>query len=105
MSNALVILFEITLRVQTGTAADQFVNPKFTINLFPNPANSSLKVWIEGAEQKAQIKVYDITGKLVIQQTSTATLTQLNISKLPAGMYMLNVNNGKETRAAKFVKE
>jgi hypothetical protein len=44
-------------------------------------------------------------GKLVMQQVSTSTLTQLNVSKLPAGIYLLNVNNGKETRAAKFVKE
>ena len=93
------------LRVQTVTATDQFVDPKFTINLFPNPANSSLNVWIEGGEQKAQIKVYDIMGKLVIQQTSTSTLSQLNVSKLAAGIYILKVNNGKETRAAKFVKE
>jgi hypothetical protein len=44
-------------------------------------------------------------GKLVIQQTTTTTSSQLNLSKLPAGIYMLNVNNGKETRAAKFIKE
>jgi hypothetical protein len=94
-----------TLRVQTGTATDVIVKNSFMLNLFPNPANSSLNVWIEGVEQKVQIKVYDIMGKLVMQQTSTTTLTQMNVSKLSAGIYMLNVNNGKETRAAKFVKE
>jgi hypothetical protein len=94
-----------TLRVQTGTATDVNVKNSFMLNLFPNPANSSLNVWIEGVEQKVQIKVYDIMGKLVMQQTSTTTLTQMNVSKLSAGIYMLNVNNGKETRAAKFVKE
>ena len=94
-----------TLRVQTGTAGDLIVNNRFTLNLFPNPARSSLNVWIEGAQQKAQIKVYDIMGKLVMQQASNNTLTQVNVSKLPAGIYLLHVNNGKETRAAKFVKE
>ena len=28
-----------------------------------------------------------------------------NISKLPAGFYLLSVNDGKGTKAAKFVKE
>jgi hypothetical protein len=94
-----------TLRIQTGTATDVIVDNNFTVNLFPNPANNSLNVWIEGVERKAQIRIYDIMGKLVMQQVSTSTLTQLNVSKLPAGIYLLNVNNGKETRAAKFVKE
>ena len=44
-------------------------------------------------------------GKLVMQQTTATILTQLNISKLSAGIYLLNVNNGKATKAAKFVKE
>jgi len=94
-----------TLKVQTITASDAIVNNTFTVNLFPNPANNILKVWIDGAEQKAVIRVYDIMGKLVMQQAATNQLTQLNVSKLSAGIYLLNVNNGKETRAAKFVKE
>jgi hypothetical protein len=93
------------LRVQTGTATDQFVNPKFTINLFPNPAGDQLNVWVEGIDKKAEIKIYDLMGKLVMQQGSSNTLTQLNISKLSAGFYLVHVNDGKETRSAKFVKK
>ena len=93
-----------TLKVQTGTASDLIVNNEFTINLFPNPAGSLLNVWVEGVEKK-QIRVYDLMGKLVMQQASGKTLTQLNISKLPAGFYMVNVNDGKEARAAKFIKQ
>ena len=93
-----------TLRVETGSAPDVQVNPEFTLNLFPNPAGNQLNVWIEGVEKKTEIKVYNLLGKLVMKQGSTATLTQLNISKLPAGFYLVNVNDGKETRSAKFVK-
>lgn len=50
-------------------------------------------------------EVYDLMGKIVMQQGSNTTLTQLNISKLPAGFYLVNVNNGKENRSAKFVKK
>ena len=94
-----------TLKVQTITAGDAILNNTFTLNLFPNPTNNILKVWIEGVEQKTQIRVYDIMGKLVMQQATTTTLTQLNVSKLPAGIYLLNINNGKQARSAKFVKE
>jgi hypothetical protein len=83
---------------------DVLVKPDFTLNLFPNPAGSQLNVWIEGVEKKTVMKVYALMGKMVMQQGSNTTLTQLNISKLPAGFYLVNVNNGKENRSAKFVK-
>ena len=46
-----------------------------------------------------------MTGKLVMQQLTGNTLTQLNIAKLTAGIYMVKVNDGIETKAAKFVKK
>ena len=94
-----------TLRVQTGTASDVLVNPNFTISLFPNPAGDQLNIWIEGVQNKTEIRVYDLTGKLVMKQASNNVLNQLNISKLTAGLYMVNVIEGKETRSAKFVKQ
>jgi hypothetical protein len=103
-----------TLRVQTATATKaaasttatmENMNPNFTINLFPNPAGDQLTVSMEGVQKKTAIKVYNLMGNLVMQQESSNTLTQLNISKLPAGFYLVHVNDGKETKAAKFVKE
>jgi hypothetical protein len=64
-----------------------------------------LNVWREGIQQKADIKVYDLMGKLVLQQGGNNTLTQLNISKLSSGFYLVKVNDGKEIRSAKFIKQ
>jgi hypothetical protein len=89
----------------SATAPKENVDPNFAINLFPNPAGDQLNVWLEGVDKRPEIKVYNLMGKLVMQQQSGNTLTQLNVSKLPAGIYMLNVNNGRETKALKFVKE
>ena len=108
-----------TLKVYTGTAgrvtttaanvtaadAKEIVNPNFTINLFPNPAGDQLNVLMEGIQNKTNIKVYNLMGTLVMQQESVNMLTQLNISKLSAGFYIVHVNDGIETRSAKFVKQ
>ncbi len=75
------------------------------MNLFPNPTEGQLNVWLEGMANKAQIRIYDIMGKLVMQQQAVNALTQLNVSKLAAGVYMVNVNDGKGTKSAKFVKQ
>jgi hypothetical protein len=88
----------------TGTSAKENVNPIFTVNLFPNPAGDQLNVWVEGVDQRSAIKVYNLMGKLVMQQGIANTITQLNISKLPAGLYLVHVNDGTQTRASRFVK-
>jgi len=109
-----------TLKVQTITATRAIVtstnvtsaasmenmkNPDLAINLFPNPAGDQLNVSVEGATTKSNIKVYNLMGKLIMQQESNNAITQLNISKLPAGFYLVHVNDGKATRSAKFVKQ
>ena len=108
-----------TLRVQTATATRitvtaangaatatmENVSPNFTVNLFPNPATDQLNLWVEGVDKKTEIKVYNLMGKLVMQRGSSNWLTQLDISKLSAGFYLVHVNNGKEIITAKFVKE
>ncbi len=44
-------------------------------------------------------------GKLVVQQENGNTLTRLNVSKLSPGFYLEHVNDGKETKSVKFVKQ
>jgi len=83
----------------------EIVNPNSAINLFPNPAGDQLNISMDGVNRKTQIKVYNLMGKLVMQQESANSLIQLNISKLSAGIYLVNVNDGKETRSAKFIKK
>lgn len=88
----------------SATASKENVDPSFAINLYPNPAGDQLNVWVEGVQKKTAIKVYNLMGKLVMQQESGNTLTQLNVSKLTPGFYLVKVNDGKEIKSAKFIK-
>jgi len=89
----------------TAAATKENVDPDFAVNLFPNPAGDQLNVLVQGVDNKSEIKVYNLMGKLILQQQAVNTLTQLNISKLSAGFYLVHVNDGKETRSVKFVKQ
>ena len=44
-------------------------------------------------------------GKLVIRQVTNKTNTELNVSKLAAGVYMVSASDGITTSHLKFVKE
>jgi hypothetical protein len=75
------------------------------MNLFPNPAGNTLNVSLEGMSDKTEIKVYNIMGNLVMRQLTNKTNTQLNVAKLPAGVYMVSAGDGVNTKNSKFVKE
>jgi hypothetical protein len=72
---------------------------------FPNPATNTLNIRIPGVKGSADIRVIDMYGKQVLFRSSSQVNTQLDISRLPAGMYLVKVvNDGKET-TMKIVKE
>jgi len=60
---------------------------------------------LDQINDKTEIKVYNIMGNLVMRQIINKTNTQLNVSKLPAGVYMVSANDGTITNNSKFVKE
>ncbi len=74
---------------------------------FPNPASEVLNYYLpEGfVENGSVIKVYNSIGQLVI--TTSTVSNQLNINLLPAGTYLLIINNYENAQVAigRFVKQ
>ena len=79
----------------TGVDEDGFE----TINLYPNPAND--KIHIEGLEGEHEIQIYNAFGMLVMTTTLQGD-SEINISDLPTGNYLMRIDNH---RAVKFIKE
>lgn len=81
------------------------LNNSTSETLYPNPANSfissSLKINV-----LAYTTIYSIDGKIVLQRFGN-TETAINITALPAGLYMFEVKdtNGKVLQHSKFIKE
>lgn len=106
-----------TLRVQTGTTSrsegTDFITSSSArgaiiaegVRIFPNPAGNVLNISIDELKNNTTLQVYDITGKMVLQQQTAKNVTQLNVSKLPSGIYMLNIKDESSNRSMKFVKE
>jgi hypothetical protein len=95
-----------TLQV-TGTAS-RGGNELITqsgVNIFPNPSRTKLNVSIDDLQGNAQLKIFNVMGKMVMQQETNKTVTELNVARLPAGIYMLSINDSNGARSLKFVKE
>lgn len=67
------------------------VNKK-TLSIFPNPTNGLVTIDMT-TEEKASYAIYDIAGKLCQTKLIINGRQTLDISRLSAGMYVLQVNN------------
>lgn len=79
---------------------------------WPNPVHEDLNISLFTDEiSNGMIKVYDAKGALVAEKQLTLTkgtnTNKVNLSRLPAGSYIINVtwNNGVRNKVVKVVKE
>ncbi|MCL2434942.1 MAG: T9SS type A sorting domain-containing protein [Lentimicrobiaceae bacterium] len=73
--------------------------------LFPNPFNEHLTIHNEELRIK-RIVLIDVLGKEVINvQISDVTETQLNVAKIPAGLYQVRIETDKGVYTSKVVKQ
>lgn len=75
------------------------------ISIFPNPVKNQLT--IAGIElANFDVNIYDVQGRLVIDNSSNINGDQIDTSSLSSGMYLLRVTNGNEiTKTIRFVKQ
>ena len=79
------------------TSVDE--NGMETVSLYPNPAKD--KLFLEGLEEESEICIYNAMGMKVKTMTLQGD-AEINISELPAGIYLLRIGN---QRTLKFIKE
>jgi hypothetical protein len=73
-------------------------------SMYPNPAGDQLSVDLSGLNSVVLLTVYDISGKLVMQQQlNGGTAVQVNISALENGIYVVNVSNGTSVSRQRLV--
>jgi hypothetical protein len=67
------------------------------LKVFPNPSDRDINILLEQVknDSKAEINLYDLSGKMLLQKTATTSNGVLNttfsLSGFPAGMYLLTV--------------
>lgn len=71
----------------------------FDVSVFPNPVVSELSV--QGLREQAQARVLSVDGALLIEAAVAPGNGRIDLSSLPAGMYVLQVNG----TSVKFIKK
>ncbi|WP_417368614.1 T9SS type A sorting domain-containing protein [Gelidibacter japonicus] len=60
------------------------------VTLYPNPAKNTLNIKLKD-QIDAQASLYDVNGRLILEQKLQAINTPLNIESLQSGMYVLKI--------------
>ena len=81
-----------------------------SLHVYPNPVSNQLTIDLvsEYDLTNVNVNIYDLTGKVLIQlQVDLAIGSNqipIDVSKLPKGTYLVNINNGVNSQYAKIVK-
>ena len=80
-------------------AIDDVAMQSVSLQLYPNPATDRLMFSADMPVQRVQ--VFDMTGRMVMSSTGT----ELDVSALPAGLYMLRAMGETGVGSKKFIKK
>lgn len=94
-----------TLKVQLGTATKEMYTDN-SLEVFPNPVQNILNVDLKGTEGVSVIQLFDINGTQVMSKRTSSVRSQMNLAKLPAGIYLMKVlKDGIVVSKTKVVKQ
>ena len=69
------------------------VSQNSTFSIFPNPANEIFYIEQKAATSQSTLRIFDITGKIILTAPLTETIMKIDISMLPGGLYTISVSN------------
>ena len=75
------------------------------IHIFPNPSNSILSIDISDIYTEAILIIFSLSGAEIEKISINRDELNIDVSKYPAGIYLINCINGKIEYTRKFVVE
>lgn len=100
-----------SLKTVDGSEAETIeLQPVDALTLYPNPNNGQFTLQlISDNENDANVRVFDLTGKMVAQQRFASTKGEnrfsMDLGTQPSGIYFVEVNINGERLVKKLIKE
>jgi len=83
---------------------ESITNDDFSI--YPNPFKNNIEIKTKG-KSSMMIQVYNTTGELVrtVLANQSEIQAQIDLTSLPAGLYIVKINDGQKEFTSKMIKE
>lgn len=102
MHNTAHIYFDFNPAIVTNTTVNTIdialgveEADKNAISVAPNPASDKVRLRFTGAEHGSEVQLMDMLGNVIAGERIIADEMFMNVSSLPAGMYMIRVKSEK----------
>ena len=73
------------------------------VSIYPNPTAAILNIDRSVLQDNITLRIYDVFGKSVLEQNIISS-TQIDVSKLSAGLYMLSFQSRTAIQTIKLIK-
>lgn len=96
-------------KLPISTGIDNAMQQQHAVHVYPNPVNDMLQIgFTKKSSQPVVITIYNSIGKIVknitLNDVQYGTETGINLSELPAGIYMVDVTGTQIKSTHKIVK-
>lgn len=75
------------------------------ISIYPNPATDEVTIEITGNFINGRLTISDLDGRQLITRQINTLKTQVDISSIPCGVYIVKLTSDNTLRVGKFIKE
>ena len=90
-----------TLGVSLGIAENKLLN----FEMYPNPVSDALNIQLPTDTEKAEVGVFDISGRLVSSKTISSNDTSIDVQKFSKGIYIIRVATNNKIGVQRFIKK
>lgn len=98
----------LTVSTETPPPAglDNVDNIAGVLKMYPNPVGDFVTIELPASVSKANMEIVSIEGRVVLSQGINSNKTTIDVSKIPAGMYMVNMTLENDRKlSAKLIIE
>jgi len=90
-----------TLSVTLGISENKLLS----FEMYPNPVSDVLNIQLPTVTDKAEVGVYDYTGRLVSTKTISSNDSTLDVQNISKGIYIIRVTTNSKIGVQRFIKK
>ena len=91
---------ELALDIGLSVPEEEFTRFK----VFPNPVSDVLNIQIPISTEPTNLKIYNVLGRLILEKEMTQAQSQLDMSEMASGIYIMSFKSDKGTTTFKLIK-
>ena len=89
----------------TSSTAGISENKLLSFEMYPNPVSDKLNIQLPSGSEKAEVSIFDYTGRLVSSKTISSNDTSIDVQSISNGIYIIIVASNTKIGVQRFIKK